>query len=112
MEKTTLSQRARLQQLLGAEGSGDRRLSLQLHAMQLFLGDSVTDADFSILRERLLQRLPHTARMILAPANDKALECFAALADQVAECALPGVSSAISSSEECGIAIARLESRL
>lgn len=80
--------------------------------MQQFQGNSVNDADCSVLRELSLQRLSHTARIILALANDMSLERLVALADQVVECALPGVSSDISPSAGRDVAISRLECRV
>lgn len=80
--------------------------------MQQFLGNSVSDAECSVLRELSLRRLSHTVRMILALANDMSLERLVALADQVVECALPGVSSDISPSAGRDVAISRLECRV
>lgn len=112
LERTTLSERARLQQLIGSEDLGDRRPSHLLSAMQQLLQNSTSDTDCSILQELFLQRLPHTVRMILAAADDMPLVRLAALADKVMECTLPGVSSVSSPSAERDTAIARVESRL
>ncbi|XP_064488375.1 uncharacterized protein LOC135400475 [Ornithodoros turicata] len=57
VSRTTVSERARIQQLLTTEERGDRRPSQLLHRMRQLLGDR-SDDHSAILRERFLNRLP------------------------------------------------------
>ncbi|XP_064467981.1 uncharacterized protein LOC135378810 [Ornithodoros turicata] len=94
LQRTTLSERKRLQQLLTAEELGDRTPSQLLRAMQNLLADRAATFDESLLRELFLQRLPATVQMVLSTAGGLPLAQLAEHADKVMEVALPGLSIA------------------
>ena len=94
IERTAASEQRRLQQLFHAEELCDRKPTQLLRRMQQLLGEHVTVADNSFLRELFLQRLPSNVRMVLASTGTKELQELATLADKIMDVAAPcGVSS-------------------
>ncbi|XP_064486038.1 uncharacterized protein LOC135398579 [Ornithodoros turicata] len=93
LQRTTLSSRSRLQQLLSTEELGDRRPSQLLQRMRQLLGDQSASVDDDLLRELFLQRLPQNVQMVLATAADMTLDQLATLADAVMEVANPAVAA-------------------
>ncbi|XP_064469957.1 uncharacterized protein LOC135384698 [Ornithodoros turicata] len=77
IERTTMSERKRLQQLLTSEELGDRHPTQLLRSMEALLGDRAPAFDANVLRELFLQRLPPQAQMILAPATSLPLQDLA-----------------------------------
>lgn len=96
LQRTTTSERCRLQQLLSAEQLGDRTPSQLLRKMQALLGDRLPTFDQALLKELFLQRLPSNAQMILAAASNISLTDLAALADRIMEVATPTVAATFS----------------
>ncbi|XP_064462469.1 uncharacterized protein LOC135373139 [Ornithodoros turicata] len=92
LQRTMMSERKRLQQLLNAEDLGDRRPSQLLRAMQALLADRSASFDEALLRELFLQRLPPTVQMVLTTAASLPLCDLAGLADKVMEVASPAAS--------------------
>ncbi|XP_064471771.1 uncharacterized protein LOC135386007 [Ornithodoros turicata] len=93
LQRTTLSSRSRLQQLLSTKELGDRRPSQLLRRMRQLLGDQSASVDDALLRELFLQRLPQNVQMVLATAADMTLDQLATLADAVMEVANPAVAA-------------------
>lgn len=87
LERTTASERTRIQQLLSTEELGDRRPSQLLRRMTQLLGSRAQAMDGALLRELFLQRLPVNVQMILATATSMDLPSLASLADKVIEAA-------------------------
>ncbi|CAN7937942.1 unnamed protein product, partial [Ixodes hexagonus] len=87
LERTMLSERKRLQQLVSAEELGDRRPSQLLRQMQALLGERAATFDSQFLKELFLQRLPPSVQMILATASDLSLPALALHADKIMEVA-------------------------
>lgn len=83
LDRTTLSTRRRLQQLLTAEELGGQKPTQLLHRMRQLVGESSTDATF--LQELFLQRLPTDIRLVLTAAGELSLDELAKLADRIAE---------------------------
>ncbi|XP_078495329.1 uncharacterized protein LOC144750157 [Ciona intestinalis] len=81
VNRTTVSERKRLQQLLSAEVLGDRKPTQFLRHMRQLLGQS--NVDSAILSELFLQRLPANVRMILSANESLALEDKAKMADSI-----------------------------
>ncbi|XP_065311223.1 uncharacterized protein [Dermacentor albipictus] len=98
LERTTTSQRARMQQLLSAEDLGDRRPSQLLRRMRQLMSDNTTVSDDRLLRELFMQRLPVNVQMVLATATVMDLNSLASLADKVMEVVTPAVCNVTSSS--------------
>ncbi|XP_065292313.1 uncharacterized protein [Dermacentor albipictus] len=98
LERTTTSQRARMQQLLSAEDLGDRRPSQLLRRMRQLMSDNTTVSDDRLLRELFMQRLPVNVQMVLATATVMDLNSLASLADKVMEMMTPAVCNVTSSS--------------
>lgn len=96
LERTTASERSRIQQLLTAQELGDRRPSQLLHQMRQLLGPQATDSQDRILRELFLQKLPQGMRMVLAAADDMPLDRLATLADRTAEYSAPSIAAVAS----------------
>lgn len=92
IERTTVSERKRLQQLLATEELGDRRPSQLLRHMQALLRDRAVTFDPTLLRELFLQRLPSTVQMVLTTAADLTLPALALHADKIMEVAPPQAS--------------------
>ncbi|XP_064475635.1 uncharacterized protein LOC135389528 [Ornithodoros turicata] len=84
ISRSTISERARIQQLLATEELGDRRPSQLLHRMKQLLGDRSRDHS-AILRELFLNRLAQDVRLILAGNDDVALDRLADLADRITD---------------------------
>ncbi|XP_064475435.1 uncharacterized protein LOC135389301 [Ornithodoros turicata] len=93
IERTTASERKRLQQLLSAEDLGDRRPSQLLRHMQNLLGTRGSTTDEPLLKEMFLQRLPPTVQMLLATATNLPIADLAAHADKIMEVAVPTIAS-------------------
>ncbi|XP_072142645.1 uncharacterized protein [Dermacentor andersoni] len=91
LQRTTTSQRARMQQLLSAEDLGDRRPSQLLRRMQQLMSGNTTVNDDRVLRELFMQRLRVNVQMILATATVMDLNSLASLADKVMEVVTPAV---------------------
>lgn len=85
IERTTQSERKRLQQLLSAEEIGDRRPTQFLRHMQALLGARASTFDEQILKELFLQRLPPTVQVLLATAANLPLSQLAAHADAIVD---------------------------
>ncbi|XP_064488359.1 uncharacterized protein LOC135400457 [Ornithodoros turicata] len=100
LQRTTISERTRLQQLLHSEELGDRRPSQLLRAMQVLLADRAASLDDDLLRELFLSRLPSSVQMVLATATALPLAQLAQLADKVTEVASPSTPIA-AVSESC-----------
>ncbi|XP_075533149.1 uncharacterized protein LOC142566176 [Dermacentor variabilis] len=98
LERTTTSQRARMQQLLSAEDLGDRRPSHLLRRMRQLMSGNTTVNDDRLLRELFMQRLPVNVQMILATATLMDLNSLASLADKVIEVVTPAVCNVTPSS--------------
>ncbi|XP_065293530.2 uncharacterized protein [Dermacentor albipictus] len=98
LERTTTSQRARMQQLLSAEDLGDRRPSQLLRRMRQLMSGNTTVNDDRLLRELFMQRLPVNVQMILATATVMDLNSLASLADKVMEVVTPAVCNVTPSS--------------
>ncbi|XP_065290474.1 uncharacterized protein [Dermacentor albipictus] len=97
LERTTTSQRARMQQLLSAEDLGDRRPSQLLRRMRQLMSDNTAVSDDRLLRELFMQRLPVNVQMVLATATVMDLNSLASLADKVMEVVTPAVCNVTSS---------------
>lgn len=69
LERTRLSERKRMRDLLSLEELADRRLSHLLRHMQTLLDDRAVSSDADILKELSLQRLPPAAQMIRTTTN-------------------------------------------
>lgn len=95
LQRTTASDRSRIQQLLSAEELGDRRPTQLLRRMRQLLGSQSTATDDTFFRELFLQRLPQNVQMVLATASNMPLDQLATLADAVVEVANPAVSAVI-----------------
>ena len=94
IKRTTTSEQKRLQQLLNAEDLGDRKPTQVLRPMQQLLGENASTCEQSLLRERFLQHLPASIRMVLASTPDTTgLEDLAQLADRIMEVATPTVAA-------------------
>lgn len=93
LDRTTLTERKRLQQLLNAEELGDRRPSQLLRSMEALLGDRAPTFDAQLLRELFMQRLPPQVQMILAAASSLPLHNLAQQADKIMEVVGPGVAA-------------------
>nr|XP_054931077.1 uncharacterized protein LOC129386846 [Dermacentor andersoni] len=98
LERTTTSQRARIQQLLSAEDLGDRQPSQLLRRMRQLMSGNTTVNDDRLLRELFMQRLPVNVQMILATATVMDLNSLASLADKVVEVVTPAVCNVTPSS--------------
>lgn len=93
LERTTASERKRLQQLLTAEELGDRRPSQLLRDMQNLLADRAATFDPALLKELFLSRLPANVQMILATATTLPLQDLATHADKIMEVSPPQVAA-------------------
>ncbi|XP_037521187.1 uncharacterized protein LOC119397976 [Rhipicephalus sanguineus] len=110
LQRTAVSQRARIQQLLSAEELGDRRPSQLLRRMKQLLGDNARSVDDALLRELFLQRLPANVQMVLATASTMDLTGLAALADKVMEVATPAIAATTPSTGESTTTLRTLQS--
>ncbi len=97
IQRTTLSEQRRLQQLFSTEELGDLKPTQLLRRIQQLLGDKVTDSSF--LRELFLQRLPSHVRMVLASSDSPDLDKLAQLADKIVEVAAPQINSTTTTSK-------------
>ncbi|XP_077491696.1 uncharacterized protein LOC144102265 [Amblyomma americanum] len=116
LERTTASERTRLQQLLTREELGDRRPSQLLTSMRKLLGQSNVDSNGAVLRELFLQRLPQSIRLVLAAVGDVTLDRLAELADRMHDEASPsdfprGAVAAICAMPQTS-AMSQLEARI
>ncbi|XP_075539805.1 uncharacterized protein LOC142574649 [Dermacentor variabilis] len=111
LERTTTSQRARMQQLLSAENLRNRRPSQLLRRMRQLMSGNTTVSDDRLLRELFMQRLPIAqyrpdsskllpvnVQMLLATATVMDLNSLASLADKVMEVVTPAVCNVTPSS--------------
>lgn len=103
IQRTTLSEQRRLQQLFSAEELGDRKPSQLLRRVQQLLGDKASTTDSSFLLELFLQRLPPHVCMVLASTDTTDLEKLAQLADKIVEVAAPRVNTTTSQSSNTEI---------
>ncbi|XP_064468638.1 uncharacterized protein LOC135381844 [Ornithodoros turicata] len=110
VERTSPSDRQRLQELVLNEPPGDRKPSQVLRQMQHLIGRSTFDP--KLLRELFLSRLPPSVQLVSSASDDSDLPSLAAGADKVTEIA-SGQASAhtpsavnsthlLSSPEACG----------
>ncbi|XP_054929044.1 uncharacterized protein [Dermacentor andersoni] len=97
LQRTTASQRSRIQQLLSAKELGGRRPSQFLRRMSQLLGNNARSIDDMLLREVFLLRLPANVQMVLATASTMDPTGVAALADKVMEVATPTIAAAATS---------------
>ena len=96
IERTSVSEQRRLQQLFTAEELGDRKPTQLLRRMQQLLGDKETTTDSSFIKELFMQRLPTNIRIVLASASEKnTLQDLATLADKMMEVAGPTISTVV-----------------
>lgn len=93
INRTSESERRRLQQLLSAEDIGDRKPTQLLRRMQQLLGDKAGSFDETFLRELFLKRLPSGVQMILASAEGSSLEALARMADNIIDVAAPTIAA-------------------
>ncbi|XP_049273648.1 uncharacterized protein LOC125759281 [Rhipicephalus sanguineus] len=89
LDRTAMSERTRLQQLLSIEQLRDQRPSQLLHRFLNLLGPRVSTTDSTFVRELFLQHLPTQIQMVLATASTQNLSELATLADKVMEVANP-----------------------
>ena len=121
IQRTTLSEQRRLQQLFSTEELGDRKPTQLLRRIQQLLGDKVTTTDSSFLRELFLQRLssflrelflqrlPAHVRMVLASTDTTDLDKLAQLADKIVEVAAPQINATTTTSNPSEIQQLRSE---
>ncbi|KAH7941208.1 hypothetical protein HPB49_011038 [Dermacentor silvarum] len=93
LERTTSSERLRLQQILSAEEIGDRKPSQLLHHLQQLLRNKTASLDQDLVPELFLQRLPSTVRMVITAAAGLAMTDLAQFADSLMNVASPSISS-------------------
>ncbi|XP_064479140.1 uncharacterized protein LOC135392354 [Ornithodoros turicata] len=93
LDRTTASERQRLQQLLTTEGLGDRRPSQLLRHIAVAPWRQGSFFHPSLLKELFLQRLPANVQMILATATSLPLPDFAAHADKIMEVSSPHIAA-------------------
>ncbi|KAH9361798.1 hypothetical protein HPB48_003793 [Haemaphysalis longicornis] len=110
LDRTTVSESARLRHLLTHEELGDRRPSQLLNTMRQLVGASNVDTNGALLKELFLQRLPQSTRIVLAAAGNLTLDRAAELADKVHDATSP--SAAILDSTAESSAVSRLETRI
>ncbi|XP_077512627.1 uncharacterized protein LOC144123728 [Amblyomma americanum] len=92
IKRTAVSEHRRLQQLISSEELGDRKPTELLRRLQQLLGDMAAIFDQAFLREFFLQRLPASARLVLATAQGLSLEKLAELADSVMDVSYSTIS--------------------
>ncbi|XP_078486495.1 uncharacterized protein LOC144744974 [Ciona intestinalis] len=107
VNRTTVSERKRLQQLLSAEVLGDRKPTQFLRHMRQLFGQS--NVDSAILSELFLQRLPANVRMILSANGSLALEDKAKMADSIMDVIPSSVNSVL---RKPGVGAISFEERL
>ncbi|KAH8039593.1 hypothetical protein HPB51_007793 [Rhipicephalus microplus] len=95
LERMTVSQRFRIQQLLSVKELGDRWLSQLLRHMPQHMSGYTNITDENLLRELSLQHLPGNVHMVQATASTLNLNSLASLADKVLEVATPFVCNVI-----------------
>lgn len=84
VQRTTLSEQKRLQQLLTAEELGDRKPSQLLRRMSQLIGEDKLDQN--ILIQLFMQRMPANVQAILAGTrDDMSIEQLAEIADKILE---------------------------
>ncbi|KAH9378641.1 hypothetical protein HPB48_019327 [Haemaphysalis longicornis] len=64
LDRTTVSESARLRHLLTHEELGDRRPSQLLNTMRQLVGASNVDSNGALLKQLFLQRLPQSTRIV------------------------------------------------
>ena len=111
INRITLSEQQRLQQLLHAEELGDRRPSQLLRKMDQLLGEKDRPPFF---RELFLQRLPPNVRMVLASTDEPNLHKLANLADKMmaASATQPGSIAAVGANAGITSEISQLREEL
>ena len=86
IQRTSQSERRRLQTLLGTHDFGDLTPTRLLRKMRQLQGDAAENADGPLFRELFLQRLPVNIRVVLASLDSSlSLEELAERADRMAE---------------------------
>ncbi|XP_011634814.1 uncharacterized protein LOC105425653 [Pogonomyrmex barbatus] len=78
----SVSQSAKLRQLLKGQVLGDKKPSHFLLKLKNLAGDQVTD---SILKTLFMEQLPENYRIILATIDEPDLDKFATIADKIAD---------------------------
>ncbi|XP_064465344.1 uncharacterized protein LOC135376811 [Ornithodoros turicata] len=96
INRTSETERRRLQQLLSAEYIGDRKPTQLLRRMQQLLDDKAGSFDGTFLRELFLKRLPSSVQMILASAEGSSLDALARMADNITDVASPTIAAVAS----------------
>ncbi|XP_049272072.1 uncharacterized protein LOC125758676 [Rhipicephalus sanguineus] len=109
LQRTAVSQRSHIQQLLSAEELG-YRLPSQLRRMKQLLGDNARSLDDALLRELFLQQLPANVQMVLATASNMDLTGLTALADMVMEMATAAIAAMTASTGEIATTLRTLPS--
>lgn len=86
IDRSTESERKRLQRLILNEDIGDLKPTKLLRKMEQLLGDRSSTFDSTFLKELFIQRLPKNVQMILAPSIEKLeIIALAEMADKIME---------------------------
>jgi hypothetical protein len=93
LERTSQTQRQRLQKLLSSEELGDRRPTQLLRAMEQLLGQAAATFDQRMLLQLFMQRLPQNIQQILAGnAPDLSVQQVADMADRMMDVYQPQIA--------------------
>lgn len=95
LRRTSISQRARLQQLLSTEELGDRRPSQLLRHMLQLIGPHTAQFDNDLLIELFLQRMPgHIQQVLTVVREGSSIDKLAETADKLIEIQQPTINAA------------------